>query len=173
MAKQFLANRSGQTPTLDEVPNEVIKIYNDKAAADLDIANIEENEIVATKAGESEGVEAIVDCKLRLLWTNPNPSSTFAATTIDLGVTDKPLLIEYNPQNSLSRSASGIILPNTNNSNWIHFRYFTGSAGSFTYRDATRSFTLNNGILTIGNGVLDASDSAAAIIPLKIYTLGD
>ena len=61
MAKQFLANRSGQTPTLDEVPNEVIKIYDDKAAADLDLANIEENEIVATKAGESEGVVEVVD----------------------------------------------------------------------------------------------------------------
>lgn len=75
MAKQFLANRSGQTPTLDEVPNEVIKIYNDKAAADLDIANIEENEIVATKAGESEGVVEVVDTVEE---NNPNAVSSGA-----------------------------------------------------------------------------------------------
>lgn len=48
MAKQFLANRSGQTPTLDEVPNETIKIYPTEAALDADLANLEENEIVAT-----------------------------------------------------------------------------------------------------------------------------
>ena len=75
MAKQFIANRSGQTPTLDEVPNEVIKIYNDKAAADLDIANIEENEIVATKAGESEGVVEVVDTVEE---DNPHPVSSGA-----------------------------------------------------------------------------------------------
>jgi len=75
MAKQFLANRSGQTPTLDEVPNEVIKIYDDKAAADLDLANIEENEIVATKAGESEGVVEVVDTVEE---NNPNAVSSGA-----------------------------------------------------------------------------------------------
>lgn len=75
MAKQFLANRSGQTPTLDEVPNEVIKIYDDKAAADLDLANIEENEIVATKAGESEGVVEVVDTVEE---DNPNAVSSGA-----------------------------------------------------------------------------------------------
>jgi len=75
MAKQFIANRSGQTPTLDEVPNEVIKIYDDKAAADLDLANIEENEIVATKAGESEGVVEVVDTVEE---NNPNPVSSGA-----------------------------------------------------------------------------------------------
>lgn len=48
MAKQFIANRSGQTPTLDEVPNETIKIYATEAALDADLANLEENEIVAT-----------------------------------------------------------------------------------------------------------------------------
>ena len=48
MAKQFLANRSGQTPTLDEVPNETIKIYPTEAALDADLANLEEDEIVAT-----------------------------------------------------------------------------------------------------------------------------
>lgn len=48
MAKQFLANRSGQTPTLDEVPNETIKIYATEADLDADLANLEENEIVAT-----------------------------------------------------------------------------------------------------------------------------
>jgi hypothetical protein len=49
MAKQFLANRSGQTPTLDEAPNETIKIYPTEAALDADLANLEENEIVATE----------------------------------------------------------------------------------------------------------------------------
>lgn len=75
MAKQFLANRSGQTPTLDEVPNEVIKIYDDKATAQADISNIEENEIIATKAGESEGVVEVVDTVEE---NNPNAVSSGA-----------------------------------------------------------------------------------------------
>lgn len=75
MAKQFLANRNGQTPTLEQVPNEVIKIYDSKADADLDLANIEENEIIATKAGESEGVVEVVDTVEE---NNPNAVSSGA-----------------------------------------------------------------------------------------------
>lgn len=81
--KQFIANRGGQTPLLEEVPNEKIKIYDSKADADLDLANIEENEIIATKAGESEGVVEVVDTVEE---DNPNAVSSGAVYTYIKGV---------------------------------------------------------------------------------------
>ena len=57
MAKEFYTNGTGSSQTLNPSDESKIKIYDSKADADLDLANIEENEIIATKAGESEGVE--------------------------------------------------------------------------------------------------------------------
>ena len=59
--KQFIADRSGLNPTLEEVPNEKVKVYDSKTDMDTDISNIAEGEIVATKAGESEGAVEVVD----------------------------------------------------------------------------------------------------------------
>lgn len=81
--KQLVVDRRGQTPTLEEVPNEKIKIYDSKADADLDLANIEENEIIATKAGESEGVVEVVDTVEE---DNPNAVSSGAVFDYVKGV---------------------------------------------------------------------------------------
>jgi len=83
MAKQFYTTGEGSSQTLNQINNEVIKIYTDKAAADLDLANIEENEIVATKAGESEGVVEIVDTVEE---DNPNAVSSGAVYDYIKGV---------------------------------------------------------------------------------------
>ena len=73
--KQLVVDRRGTTPTLEEVPNEKIKIYDDKTSAEADLSNIEENEIIATKAGESEGVVEVVDTVEE---DNPNAVSSGA-----------------------------------------------------------------------------------------------
>lgn len=75
MAKEFYTSGIGSAQTLSPSDESKIKIYDDKAAADLDIANIEENEIVATKAGESEGVVEVVDTVEE---NNPNAISSGA-----------------------------------------------------------------------------------------------
>lgn len=46
--KQFVANRSGATPTLDEVNNTKVKVYTNEAAIDADLANLEVGQIVGT-----------------------------------------------------------------------------------------------------------------------------
>lgn len=73
MAKEFYTNGTGSSQTLNPSDESKIRIYDSKADADLDLANIEENEIIATKAGESEGVVEVVDTVEE---DNPNPVSS-------------------------------------------------------------------------------------------------
>ena len=98
MAKQFLANRSGQTPTLDEVPNETIKIYPTEAALDNDLANLEENEIVATDednnpaSGTQYPVDVVQDGNMHAVTSNAvydysNPTTTIIESTVKRTVT--------------------------------------------------------------------------------------
>lgn len=49
--KQFILDRctDPSNPTLDEVPNEKIPVYDDNDAAEADLANLEVGQIVATK----------------------------------------------------------------------------------------------------------------------------
>ena len=61
MAKEFYTTGTGANQTLTESPNEKIPVYDSKTDMDTDISNIAEGEIVATKAGESEGVVEVVD----------------------------------------------------------------------------------------------------------------
>ena len=75
MAKEFYTSGIGSVQTLNPSDESKIKIYNDKAAAQADISNIEENEIIATKAGESEGVVEVVDTVEE---NNPNAVSSGA-----------------------------------------------------------------------------------------------
>lgn len=87
MAKQFIANRSGQTPTLDEVPNETIKIYTTEADLDADLANLEENEIVATdednnpQAGTQYPVDVVQDGNMNAVTSNAVAESLSYSTT--------------------------------------------------------------------------------------------
>ena len=55
MAKEYFTNNTGASQTLNASDQSKIKIYDSKTDMDTDISNIAENEIVATKAGESEG----------------------------------------------------------------------------------------------------------------------
>ena len=73
MAKEFYTNGTGLSQTLNPSDESKIRIYDSKADADLDLANIAENEIIATKAGESEGVIEVVDTVEE---DNPNPVSS-------------------------------------------------------------------------------------------------
>lgn len=75
MAKEFYTNGVGSSQILNPSDESKIRIYDSKADADLDLANIEENEIIATKAGESEGVVEVVDTVEE---DNPNPASSGA-----------------------------------------------------------------------------------------------
>lgn len=54
--KQFIVDRhtTPNTPTLEQVPTEKIPVYDDMAAAAADIANLAENQIIATHDTGSE-----------------------------------------------------------------------------------------------------------------------
>ena len=102
MAKQFLANRSGQTPTLDEVPNETIKIYPTEADLDADLANLEENEIVATDednnpaSGTQYPVDVVQDGNMNAVTSNAVYNTIYEkysrfpdySQLLQLGITD-------------------------------------------------------------------------------------
>ena len=75
MAKEFYTSNTGASQTLNASDQSKIKIYDSKTDMDTDISNIAENEIVATKAGESEGVVEVVDV---VEDGNPNPVSSNA-----------------------------------------------------------------------------------------------
>lgn len=51
--KQFIVNRhtTPATPTLDEVPNEKIRVFKNEATIDAALSSLDENEIVATEDG--------------------------------------------------------------------------------------------------------------------------
>ena len=61
MAKEYFTNNTGASQTLNASDQSKIKIYDSKTDMDAAISNIAENEIVATKAGESEGVVEVAD----------------------------------------------------------------------------------------------------------------
>lgn len=49
MAKTFITSGTGASQTLDAIQNEKVPVYSTRAAAEADLANIEEGAIVATK----------------------------------------------------------------------------------------------------------------------------
>lgn len=62
MAKTFITSGTGASQTLDAIQNEKVPVYNTRAAAEADIANIEEGGIVATKdTGATEKVVDVVE----------------------------------------------------------------------------------------------------------------
>ena len=61
MAKQFYTTGEGSQQTLTAADQSKVKVYDSKTDMDSDTSNIAEGEIVATKAGESEGVVEVVD----------------------------------------------------------------------------------------------------------------
>lgn len=62
MAKTFITSGTGASQTLDAIQNEKVPVYSTRAAAEADIANIEEGGIVATKdTGATEKVVDVVE----------------------------------------------------------------------------------------------------------------
>lgn len=62
MAKTFITSGTGASQTLDAIQNEKVPVYNTRADAEADLANIEEGGIVATKdTGASEKVVDVVE----------------------------------------------------------------------------------------------------------------
>jgi len=62
MAKTFITSGTGASQTLDAIQNEKVPVYSTRAAAEADIANIEEGAIVATKdTGATEKVVDVVE----------------------------------------------------------------------------------------------------------------
>lgn len=62
MAKTFITSGTGASQTLDAIQNEKVPVYNTRADAEADIANIEEGAIVATKdTGATEKVVDVVE----------------------------------------------------------------------------------------------------------------
>ena len=49
MAKQFVLDRTGQTPVMDEVPTEKIPIYANETAATAALSNHNVGDILATR----------------------------------------------------------------------------------------------------------------------------
>lgn len=62
MAKTFITSGTGASQTLDTIQNEKVPVYNTRADAEADLANIEEGGIVATKdTGATEKVVNVVE----------------------------------------------------------------------------------------------------------------
>ena len=62
MAKTFITSGTGASQTLDAIQNEKVPVYNTRADAEADMANIEEGGIVATKdTGATEKVVDVVE----------------------------------------------------------------------------------------------------------------
>jgi hypothetical protein len=62
MAKTFITSGTGASQTLDSIQNEKVPVYNTRAAAEADLANLEEGQIVATKdTGATEKVVDVVE----------------------------------------------------------------------------------------------------------------
>jgi len=100
--KQFVANRSGATPTLDVVNNTKVKVYTNEAAIDADLANLRVGQIVGTTE------QTIPDQQVVLNWMDAymathypsvdvwnDITSDFSATGISY--TTFTLKVLYNP----------------------------------------------------------------------------
>lgn len=59
MAKTYITSGTGASQTLDAIQNEKVPVYSTRAAAEADLANIEEGAIVATK--DTGATEKVVD----------------------------------------------------------------------------------------------------------------
>ena len=140
--KQFIADRSGLNPTLEEVPNEKVKVYDSKTDMDTDISNIAEGEIVATKAGESEGVVEVVD-EVTDGVMNPVTSNAVAdclsySTTEQLTggkwIDGKPIYVKVVDLGHLPNSATKTVNHNISNIDKIIYWQGCQQVGNSTYQ---------------------------------------
>ena len=109
-----------------------------------------------------------------LLWTNPNPSSNFAAQSVevDLSNYDKfMILTNWSTSNSLNFSAQ-IFEPTTEITQFL-FVTSGGTASSSASRSGVRrfSYSITNHAISFQAGYYNSSSNNSYLIPVKIYGL--
>ncbi|MBO7713815.1 MAG: hypothetical protein J6S85_09615 [Methanobrevibacter sp.] len=187
--KQYIVDRhtDPSNPTLVPVPSERIPVYDTKAEMESDLANLGENELVMTKdtgeelsdpvnVVESGNLNAVTSnavfeaVKEEVLWENPNPTSSFAPTTLTSQTLGKDLSKYY---------AIYVYVRNVGGGN--HYSVtkvykdlpvsIIAPAQTIMYRRVT--FTDNGIAFETGNNVLTYGGSATAengvVIPIKIW----
>lgn len=186
MAKQFYTTGEGAQQVLTPADQSKIKVYDDKAAAQADISNIEENEIIATKAGESEGVVEVVDTV-----EENNPNAVSSGAVYDYVNTKLP---DYNNITTVvtattSTSSSTSVNYTVEKSGW-HLLQLTGYSGSSTIGTARLTFVNNDtyvitSVSSNGNGVGNMvylyegmrvtmyASSTAQAVSCRLFRLGD
>lgn len=125
MAKEFYTSGIGSAQTLNPSDESKIKIYDDKAAADLDLANIAENEIIATKAGESEGVVEVVDTV-----EENNPNAVSSGAVFSFSAPKYPAA--FNGRTSIA-SVGSFTQITLDTEGWYCMRTTSNSSASFGY----------------------------------------
>ena len=100
--KQFVANRSGATPTLDVVNNTKVKVYTNEAAIDADLTNLQVGQIVGTPEQTIPDQQVVLDWMDAYMATHypsvdvwNDITSDFSATGISY--TTFTLKVLYNP----------------------------------------------------------------------------
>lgn len=105
---------------------------------------------------------------MTLLWTNPDPTSNFAAQTVSLDLAEyNAVLITYTAQANSTRFGSAIGLIDGNN-------YFVtigidSTANNYIYK---RGAAADNSGVTFTTGYRDTTSSTGYAIPLYIYGIG-
>lgn len=147
--KTFRTVGSGSTQTIEPIENNKIPVYETKAAAEADIANLSDGQIIATKDEGNEyakPVDVVESGNLHAVTSNAvanyikNLFGTFTVTLEANGSTNQGI-------------AFNEILPNKN----YIIQYRTVSAGSIVFTEINRENTgasvnvrnLNNSQLTI------------------------
>ena len=89
--KTFRTVGSGSTQTIEPIENNKIPVYETKAAAETDLANLEVGQIIATKDGGSElsnPVDVVQDGNMHAVTSNAVADFAFDKSKIRLGFID-------------------------------------------------------------------------------------
>ena len=102
--KQFVLDRTGTNPVMDEVPTEKLPIYENESDLDADLSNLEDGAIVATNGGHDDVIDGMKTyIRNQNLLSNPKKCSyrdTYNGTTGISGMTGTnteadPLVMPY------------------------------------------------------------------------------
>jgi len=134
----------------------------DKATLEDMIANnqIQPNQLYMLPSEQGEGLVAL---QTKTLWTNPNPTSSFAAqniTTLDMSEYDY-LLIDFNNGDANFREWTNIIKKGSN----TRISYTNGNSNKLGTRDLTY---INSTSIQFADAYWSGSVLNSAIIPYKI-----
>ena len=72
MSKAFIQNGTGSSATLQQINDEKIPVYDSVSAAEADLANLEENQLVATKSSGADitVVDTVADGNMNAVTSN-------------------------------------------------------------------------------------------------------